>query len=94
MIPNESIFKQVEVRTQTQTDTFIAFCVVESTMESVLSRFQKQRIVKQMIQETHHLTLEGMSPAHVKASVDHLRDLLVQQALTDLHLRQQRGHLR
>ncbi|HEU0001022.1 MAG TPA: hypothetical protein VFQ36_09000 [Ktedonobacteraceae bacterium] len=63
-------------------------------MESLLSSYQQHIIMKQMLQEARHLTKEGMSPAQVKASIGHLRDHLVEQALTDLRLRGQRGHLR
>lgn len=63
-------------------------------MESLLSSYQQHVIMKQMLHEARHLTKEGMSPAQVKASIGHLRDHLVEQALTDLRLRGQRGHLR
>ena len=63
-------------------------------MESLLSSYQQHMIMKRMLQEARHLTREGMSHAQVKESVGHLRDVLVEQALTDLRLRGQRGHLR
>lgn len=63
-------------------------------MESLLSSYQQHIIIKQMFQEAHHLKKEGMSPAQVKVCVGSLRDHLVEQALTDLRLRSQRGHLR
>ena len=63
-------------------------------MERLLSSYQQHIIIKQMFREAHHLTKEGMPPAQVKVCVGHLRDHLVEQALTDLRLRSQRGHLR
>jgi len=63
-------------------------------MESLLSSYQQHIIMRQMLHEARHLTKEGMPPGQVKASVGHLRDHLVDQALTDLRLRCQRGHLR
>lgn len=63
-------------------------------MESLLSSYQQHIIIKQMLQEARNLTKEGMAPAQVKVCVGHLRDHLVEQALTDLRLRSQRGHLR
>ena len=63
-------------------------------MESLLSSYQQHIIMKQMLQEARHLTKEGMSQEQIKASVGHLRDHLVEQALTDLRLRCHRGHLR
>jgi hypothetical protein len=63
-------------------------------MESLLSSYQQHIIIRQMLHEARHLTKEGMPPPQVKASVAHLRDHLVEQALTDLRLRCKRGHLR
>ena len=63
-------------------------------MEKLLSSYQQQIILRQMLHEARHLKQEGMPSAQVKASVAHLRDHLVEQALTDLRLRCQRGHLR
>ncbi len=63
-------------------------------MESLLSSYQQHTIIKHMLHEARHLTKEGMPQAQVKASVGHLRDQLVEQALIDLRLRSQRGHLR
>ncbi len=63
-------------------------------MEKLLSSYQQHIILRQMLQEARHLKQEGMSSAQVKVSVAHLRDHLVEQALTDLRLRSQRGHLR
>lgn len=63
-------------------------------MEKLLSSYQQHIILKQMFHEAHHLKQEGMPPAQLKASVALLRDHLVEQALTDLRLRCQRGHLR
>ena len=63
-------------------------------MESLLSSYQQHIIIKQMFREAHHLTKEGMPQEQVKANIGHLRDHLVEQALTDLRLRCQRGHLR
>jgi hypothetical protein len=47
-----------------------------------------------MLHEAHHLKQEGMPSAQIKRNVAHLRDHLVEQALTDLRLRSRRGHLR
>ena len=63
-------------------------------MEKLLSSYQQHIILKQMLHEARHLKQEGMSPGQVKTNVAHLRDHLVEQALTDLRLRGQRGHLR
>lgn len=63
-------------------------------MESLLSSYQQHIILRQMLHEARHLKQVGMPPAQVKVSVAHLRDHLVEQALTDLRLRCQRGHLR
>ncbi len=63
-------------------------------MEKLLSSYQQHIILKQMFHEARHLKQGGMPPAQVKASVAHLRDQLVEQALADLRLRFQRGHLR
>ena len=63
-------------------------------MEKLLSSYQQHIILRQMLREAHHLKQEGVPPAQVKVSVAHLRDSLVEQALTDLRLRSQRGHLR
>jgi hypothetical protein len=63
-------------------------------MEKLLSSYQQHIILRQMLHEARHLRQEGMSPAQVKAGVAQLRDHLVEQALTDLRLRYQRGHLR
>ena len=63
-------------------------------MEKLLSSYQQHIILRQMLHEARHLKQEGMPPSQVKASVAHLRDHLVEQALTDLRLRYQRGHLR
>ena len=63
-------------------------------METLLSSYQQHIILRQMLHEARHLKQEGMSPEQVKANVAHLRDHLVEQALTDLRLRYQRGHLR
>lgn len=63
-------------------------------MEKLLSRYQQQSILRQMLHEARHLKQEGMPPAQVKTNVAHLRDHLVEQALTDQRLRSHRGHLR
>lgn len=63
-------------------------------MEKLLSSYQQHIILRQMLHEARHLKQEGMPPAQVKTSVVHLRDHLVEQALTDLRLRSHRGHLR
>ena len=55
-------------------------------MKSLLSSYQQHTIIRQMLHEARHLTKEGMPPAQVKAGVGHLRDYLVEQALTDLRL--------
>ena len=60
----------------------------------MLSSYQQHIILRQMLHEARHLKQEGMPPAQVKVSVAQLRDHLVEQALTDLRLRSQRGHLR
>lgn len=63
-------------------------------MEKLLSSYQQHLILRQMLHEAHHLKQEGLPPAQVRASVAHLRDSLVEQALVDLRLRSRRGHLR
>ena len=63
-------------------------------MEKQLTIYQQHIILRQMLREAHHLKQEGMPSAQVKVNVGHLRDQLVEQALTDLRLRSQRGHLR
>jgi hypothetical protein len=63
-------------------------------MEKLLSSYQQHIILRQMLHEARHLKQEGMPPEQVKAGVAQLRDHLVEQALTDLRLRYQRGHLR
>lgn len=63
-------------------------------MEKVLSSYQQHLILRQMLHEARHLKQEGMSSVQVKANVAQLRDHLVEQAMTDLRLRSQRGHLR
>lgn len=61
---------------------------------SPLSLYQQKAIVRQMLNEAHQLSCMGLPKSEVIRQVATLRDCLVGQALTDMTLRQRRGHLR
>jgi hypothetical protein len=61
---------------------------------SPLSSYQQKTIVLRMLDEARQLSRIGLPRSVVMQQVAILRDCLVGQALTDISLRQQRGHLR
>jgi hypothetical protein len=63
-------------------------------MSSPLSPYQQKTIVLRMLSEARQLSRIGLPRSVVIQQIATLRDCLVGQALTDISLRQQRGHLR
>lgn len=63
-------------------------------ISSPLSSYQQKTIVFRMLDEARQLSRIGLPRSAVMQQVAILRDCLVGQALTDISLRQQRGHLR
>jgi hypothetical protein len=61
---------------------------------SPLSSYQQRDIVFRMLNEARQLSRIGLPRSVVMQQVAILRDCLVGQALTDISLRRQRGHLR
>jgi hypothetical protein len=67
---------------------------MQLTTSSPLSLYQQKTIVRRMLDEARQLSRMGVPKSEVIQQVAILRDCLVGQALTDITLRQQRGHLR
>ncbi len=61
---------------------------------SPLSPYQQKTIVLRMLNEARQLSRIGLPRSVVIQQIAVLRDCLVGQALTDISVRQQRGHLR
>jgi hypothetical protein len=61
---------------------------------SPLSPYQQKTIVLRMLNEARQLSRIGIPRSVVIQQIAVLRDCLVGQALTDISVRQQRGHLR
>jgi len=61
---------------------------------SPLSSYQQKTIMFRMLNEARQLSRIGLPRSVVMQQIAILRDCLVGQALTDISLRQQRGHLR
>jgi len=59
-----------------------------------LSPYQQKTIVLRMLNEARQLSRIGLPRSVVIQQIAVLRDCLVGQALTDISVRQQRGHLR
>jgi hypothetical protein len=61
---------------------------------SPLSPYQQKTIVLRMLNEARQLSRIGIPRSVIIQQIAVLRDCLVGQALTDISVRQQRGHLR
>jgi hypothetical protein len=72
---------------------------VATQVDSVLSRvllsvYQRRAIFRAMLRKAHMLARSGAQRQEIRQQVIHLRDALVQAALTDFAIRCRRGHLR
>ena len=61
---------------------------------SSLSPYQQRIILRRMLGEARQLSRMGLPRPEVMHQISAFRDYLVEEALTDIFVRQQKGHLR
>jgi hypothetical protein len=59
-----------------------------------LSPYQQRIILRRMLGEARQLSRMGLPRPAVMQQISTFRDHLVEEALTDIFVRQQKGHLR
>jgi hypothetical protein len=59
-----------------------------------LSPYQQRIILRRMLGEARQLSRMGLPRPEVMQQISAFRDYLVEEALTDIFVRQQKGHLR
>jgi hypothetical protein len=59
-----------------------------------LSPYQQRIILRRMLCEARQLSRMGLPRPEVMQQISAFRDHLVEEALTDIFVRQQKGHLR
>ncbi len=61
---------------------------------SSLSPYQQRVILRRMLGEARQLSRMGLPRPEVMQQISAFRDYLVEEALADIFVRQQKGHLR
>jgi hypothetical protein len=59
-----------------------------------LSPYQQRIILRRMLGEARQLSRMGLPRPEVMQQISAFRDYLVEEALTDIFVRRQKGHLR